>query len=422
MTLASLPGRLSALIVRRFPALGYRDFRLLWFGQMVSIAGSQMQNVAIFWQIDNLTRSETMLAMVGLVRFLPIVFFSLAGGVIADVHNRRRVMLITQSVMMASAIVLGLLATSGMATSFTILLLTGITAAAGAFDNPARQALIPNLVPPEHLAAAVSLNTLMFQTSMIAGPALSGLAIGRLGVASVYWLNAGTFLAVIAALALMRFVEEDRSTVARADFASLLEGLRFVRRSRIISSTMLLDFIATFFSSATALLPVFAREVLHVGAEGLGILYSAEAIGSLLAGFVMSMIGDIRRKGLVLLSAVAAYGLATALYGLSTDYWMSLLLLGLVGVGDSISTVLRVTIRSTETPDAIRGRMTSVNMIFFMGGPQLGNLEAGLMAAAVGAPLSVFIGGIATVVAVGVTSWFYPRLREYGRTPTRDDS
>jgi len=415
MAQASSSSALSALIVRRFPALGYRDFRLLWFGQMVSIAGSQMQNVAIFWQIDDLTHSETALAMVGLVRFLPIVIFSLAGGVIADVHNRRRVLMITQSVMMTSAIVLGLLASFGMATPFAILLLTGVTAAAGAFDNPARQALIPNLVPPEHLAAAVSLNTLMFQTSMIVGPALSGLVIAGFGVASVYWINAGTFMAVIAALLLMRIVEEDRTAVARADFASLLEGLRFVRRSRIIFSTMMLDFIATFFSSATALLPVFAREVLHVGADGLGILYSAEAVGSLIAGFAMSMIGDIRRKGLVLLSAVAAYGLATALYGLSTNYWLSLALLGLVGVGDSISTVLRVTIRSTETPDSIRGRMTSVNMIFFMGGPQLGNLEAGLMAAAVGAPLSVFIGGVATILAVGVTSWFYPRLRKYGK-------
>ncbi|MCC7438004.1 MAG: MFS transporter [Armatimonadetes bacterium] len=413
-----MPNDSSSLLSRRFPALTHRDFRLLWFGQIVSIAGSQMQNVAIFYQIDAITRSKTMLALVGLVRFVPIVVFALIGGVVADARNRRGIMFITQSLMMASAIGLGVVTLFSeqldpWTHSWIILGLTGLTAAAGAFDNPARQALIPNLVPPEHLPNAVSLNTTMFQAAMIIGPAMAGVLIGQVGVKGVYWFNAATFLAVIAALLMMRVVERHGEERPQISIAAMLEGLKFVRRARVIYSTMLLDFFATFFSSATALLPVFAREVLHIGPEKLGILYAAEAVGSLLAGIVMSSLGDIRRKGWVLLWSVAAYGAATAIYGFSADYWLSLLMLGLVGVGDSISTVLRVSIRQLFTPDHIRGRMTSVNMIFFMGGPQLGNMEAGLLAAAVGAPMSVVIGGIATVLLVAFTAWRFPELRNY---------
>lgn len=414
-----MPTDPSSFLFRRFPALTHRDFRLLWLGQMVSIAGSQMQNVAIFYQIDALTHSKTMLALVGLVRFVPIVVFALIGGVVADARNRRGIMFITQSLMMAGAVGLGVVTLVGNGSldpwthSWIILGLTGITAAAAAFDNPARQALIPNLVPPEHLPNAVSLNTTMFQAGMIIGPALAGVLIGQLGVEGVYWANAATFLAVIAALLLMRVVEQHTDQRPQITIAAMTEGLKFVRRARMIYSTMLLDFFATFFSSATALLPVFAREVLHVGPEELGILYAAEAVGSLLAGVAISSLGEIRRKGWVLLWSVAAYGAATAIYGFSQDFWLSLLMLGLVGVGDSISTVLRVSIRQLFTPDHIRGRMTSVNMIFFMGGPQLGNMEAGLLAAAVGAPMSVVIGGIATVMLVAFTAWRFPELREY---------
>jgi MFS family permease len=404
-----------SLMARRFPALGHRDFRLLWLGQMVSIAGTQMQNVAINWQIYQRTSSAVVLGLIGLVRVIPIVIFSLVGGVIADTYNRRRIMFITQSVMMVAALGLAFVTWKGIADPVIILSLTALTAAAGAFDGPARQSLIPNLVSPEHLTNAVSLNTLVFQAGMIVGPALSGLVIDSLGVDVVYLFNAATFLAVLAALWGMRYIEVERTSGAKVDVASLLEGLKFVRSNTMIFSTMILDFFATFFSSATALLPIFARDILKVGAKGLGLLYAADSVGSIVAGFGMSLVGDVRKKGRLLLGSVAAYGVATAIYGFSTNFYLSLLLLALVGVGDSISTVLRQTIRSTVTPDYIRGRMTAVNMIFFMGGPQLGNLEAGLLAGAVGAPLSVAIGGFATVVAVGVTAAVYPKLRNYDR-------
>jgi MFS family permease len=324
-------------------------------------------------------------------------------------------MLITQSVAMLSAVGLALATGLGVATPAIILALTGVTAAASAFDGPARQSLIPNLVPPEHLTNAISLNTMMFQAATIIGPALSGFTIAHFDVEVVYWSNAASFLAVIAALAAMKVVEAKRTGTAKVDLASLFEGLKFVRQNTIIFSTMLLDFFATFFSSATALLPIFARDVLHVGPEGLGLLYSAESVGSLVTGLIVSMMGDLRRKGRLLLTSVALYGLATAIYGFSTSFILSLVLLALVGAGDSVSTVLRSTIRQQVTPDHIRGRMTAVNMIFFMGGPQLGNMEAGLLAAWVGAPFSVVIGGVATVIVVGVTAWLFPQLRNHDR-------
>lgn len=403
----------SSRFLSRFPALAYRDFRLLWFGQIVSIAGSQMQYVAIGWQIYDRTDSPVMLGMIGLVRVVPIIFFSLVGGVIADTYRRRKIMLVTQSVMLSSAAVLAFVTMKGESSPAFILILTAISSAAAAFDGPARQSLMPNLVAPEHLTNAVSLNSMMFQFAAIIGPALAGLIIGGMGEAAVYWINAASFLAVILALVAMRHVEERRSEGTKADFASLLEGLRFVRSNRMIFSTMLLDFFATFFASANALLPIYARDILNVGPTGLGFLYAAESVGSLLAGVVVSMMGDIRRKGLVLLTSVAAYGVATAIYGFSTNFYLALFLLGLVGVGDAVSTVLRQTIRQTVTPDYIRGRMSAVNMIFFMGGPQLGNLEAGLLAAALGPALSVAIGGVAVLGVVIITAWRFPDLRSY---------
>jgi MFS family permease len=406
-------GTHSRFLLRRFPALQHRDYRLLWFGQIVSLSGSQMQNVAIGWEIYERTGRPEMLGLIGLARIVPIVIFSLLGGLVADSYPRRTIMMITQTVAMLAALTLGIISALDMGSAVAILALTAVTAATAAFDNPARQSLVPNLVAPEHLTNAVSLNTMMFHTSMIAGPALAGLLIDAADVSAVYWINAGSFLAVIGALAAMHVRETERPGRSQITRGAFLDGLRFVRSNKTIWSTMLLDFFATFFASATALIPVFAKEVLNVGAKGMGLLYSAEAIGSLAAGIVMSMLPDPRRKGAVLLVSVVIYGVATALYGASTHYVLSLGLLALVGAGDSVSTVLRSTIRQKATPDHIRGRMTSVNMLFFMGGPQLGNLEAGLVAGLIGAPLAVVTGGVATIGVVVVMAWVYPQLRRF---------
>jgi MFS family permease len=395
-------------------ALRHRDFRLIWLGQLISLAGTQMQQVAINWHIYILTKSPVALGLIGLMRVVPIIVFSLIGGAIADARDRRRVLVVTQIAMMFFAATLGLLTITGLINAPLIYALAALTAAAGAFDSPARQALYPNLVPQEHLTNAVSLINLSRQTASILGPTLAGFVIAALNVEAVYWINAASFLAVLAALVLMKTPAQKSLGASSVSLSAVGEGFRFVIQSPIILSTMLLDFLATFFSSATSLLPIFASEILNVGAQGLGILYGAESIGAIIAGAIMSLIGNLKRQGAILLGAVAAYGVATTLYGMSDLFILSIVLLAFVGAADTVSTILRNTIRQLSTPDHLRGRMTSVNMIFFMGGPQLGNLEAGIAAALFGAPLAVISGGIATGLLVIVTAWLVPQLREYG--------
>lgn len=399
----------------RFPALTYRNFRLYFVGQAISAAGTQMQMVAISWEIYQLTGSALILGLVGLARLVPVILFSLVGGVVADAHSRRIIMLFTQSAMMLVAFLLALFTLSGIQNAGLILALTAMGAAAAAFDSPARQSLVPNLVPREHLTNALSLNNTIMQSASIAGPALGGLVIAGFGVGMAYLLNGLSFLAVLVGLALMDLRERPMPGANQFTFQALTEGFRFVRRNDLIWSSMILDFFATFFASASALLPIFAKDILRVGAEGLGLLYSAESIGALIAGLGVSFLGDLHHKGRLLLSAVGVYGAATIFYGFSTQFLLSAFFLMVVGAADAVSTILRQTIRQVVTPDNIRGRMTAVNMVFFMGGPQLGNFEAGAVAAWLGAPFAVVTGGIGTLAALAAIAWVFPRLRAYDR-------
>jgi MFS family permease len=401
-----------------FVALRHRNFRLLWIGQLVSMSGSTMQSAAILWHVSLLVPEHfraLALGLVGLTRVIPIMVFSLISGVVADAVDRRKLMLATQSAMGLLAGLLALLTFRGLQSVWPIYALAAVGSAAGAFDGPARQSLVPNLVPREHLANAISLNTIMFQVASVAGPSLSGIVIATVGVGWAYSLNALSFLVVIIALVLMRDVpavrEADKGTISRRAAG---EGLRFVFTSPMIRSTMLLDFFATFFSSATALLPIFAQDILRVGAHGYGILYAAPSIGALIAS--ISLVGSVdrvRRRGIVLLWAVAGYGLATVLFGVSRMFWLTFLALALTGGTDTVSMVLRNLIRQLETPDHLRGRMTGVNMLFFMGGPQLGELEAGLVANWLGAPFSVVSGGIGCLAATAWTAIRTPELPKY---------
>ncbi len=403
--------------IHRFPALRYRDFRLLWFGQMVSITGNQMELVALNWHIYLLTRSPIALGIIGLVRVIPIIIFSLIGGSIADSHNRRKTLLITQSISALLALFLALFTFQGNMTPEIIYIITALSAAVKAIDTPSRQAFVPSLVKKEHLINAVSLNLIMFQTASIAGPALAGFIIAELSLGNVYLFNAFSFLAVIVGLLFMHAsgeIEGKKTIVSRQ---SIKEGLQFAFSKPIIWSTMLLDFFSTFFSSATALLPIFAADILRVGPQGLGVLYSAPAIGAVVAGFAVAHIGNFGRQGKMLLIAVFLYGLGTILFGFSKNFSLSLIALFIVGAGDSVSTVIRHTIRQVVTPDSMRGRIISLNMIFFQGGPQLGEFEAGLVAALIGAPMSVITGGFATLFVVIIMAKLVPTLRQYDQHP-----
>jgi MFS family permease len=412
--------RVARRITVSFPALRHRDFTLLWLGQLLSFSGSRMQTAAILWHVSLLAepgRKGIALGLVGAVQVVPIIVFSMLSGVVADALDRRRVMLATQSVMALFAAALAALTFAGLRVAWPIYLLAALSSAAASFDGPARQALIPNLVPREHLANAIGLNTLMFQFASVAGPTLAGLVIAGPGIAWVYAVNAVSFLMVIAALLVMRARPREATAAATGiTWAAAREGVRFVFAQPIVRSTMLLDFAATFFASATALLPIFAQDILRVGARGYGWLYAAPSVGAALAGLVMAYAIDrIERRGVVLLWAVAAYGAATVVFGLSQSFWLTLLCLAAVGGADTVSTVIRNIIRQLETPDELRGRMTGVNMIFFMGGPQLGELEAGTVAQLFGAVASVVSGGLGCLVATALVARREDRLRQYRR-------
>jgi MFS family permease len=401
-------------------ALQHRNFALLWTGQLISVSGSMMQSAAILWHVSLLVPDDQKglaLGMVGLVRVLPTIAFSLFGGVIADAMNRRKVMLLAQLSMTVFAGLLAWFTLQGTATIWHLYLLTALGAAAGAIDNPARQSLFPNLVPREHLPNAISLNTIMFETAAVVGPTAGGLLIAQANVGWVYVFNAVSFLAVISSLLLMRNVPA-AAPGSRRDISlgAALEGLRFVFREPLIRSTMLLDFFANFFASAIALLPIFATDILNVGPEGYGWLYAAPSLGALITSLVMvRAINRIENRGRVLLWSIIWYAVATIVFGLSRSFWLTFLCLAFFGASDTVSTVLRNIIRQLYTPDHMRGRMSSVNMIFFMGGPQLGEAEAGLVTDLFGAPISVVSGGIGALIATLYIARTTPMLRHYRR-------
>ena len=406
---------------RSFVALQHRNYRLIWIGLFASFSGSMMQNAGLLWHVSLLVapdRKGLALGMVGLVRFAPIVVFSMISGVVADAWNRRKVLLFTQIAATAVAITLAILTFRGLTQVWPLYVLAALGSAVGAFDLPARGALVPTLVPREHLPNAISLNTIMFQTASVVGPSVGGLLIASTSVGWVYVANAISFGFVIVALLMMRDVPAHPPSAAGSrddvSWRAAMEGLQFVFRSPLIRSTMLLDFFATFFSSATALLPIFAQDVLMVGAKGYGWLYAAPAVGAMVtSAALIPLIDRVERRGATLLWAIGGYGLATVVFGISRSFWLTFVCLMLTGATDTVSMVIRNVIRQMETPDRLRGRMMGVNMVFFQGGPQLGELEAGAVANWLGAPFSVVSGGIGCLIATGWVSAATPALRRY---------
>jgi len=384
---------------------------------MISVAGSQMQLAALHWHIRILTGEPDPLALgsIGLARILPVIVFSLVGGAVADTFNRRKIMFITQSAMALVALALAALTFSGQMQLWHIYTLTAIQAVAIAFDLPARQALVPNLVPAQDLPNAFSMTSIASNTGSILGPALSGLVIAAGGQGFTYLINAFSFLAVLAALALMGPVAQQakprRGPVI--NLTDIREGIHFIATRPIIFSTMLLDFFATFFSSANTMMPIIAKDILKVNEVGYGILSSAQSIGAVSAGLIFSQVRVIRRQGRMFLGSVVVFGLMTILFGLSHSFPLAILALVGIGAADSVSTIIRNTIRQLQTPDYIRGRMTSINQIFFQGGPQLGEWEAGMVGQFFGVPAAIISGGMGAILAVAIIAWRWPQLRTY---------
>jgi len=399
------------------PALKNRRYFYLWLGLLISLAGSQMQLSAVLWHIRTLTGNPNPLALggIGMARILPVLAFSMISGPVADAFNRRQILFITQSLLALIALALAVLTFTNQIALWQIYALTALQAAVSSFDLPARQAMVPNLVPAEDLSNAFSMQSIATNTGSVVGPMLGGVVIATIGQGYTYLINAISFLAVILALFLIGHVEQETSRAAGVNLSAMKDGIRFIINRPMILSTMLLDFVATFFASANTMMPIVARDILKVGEVGYGFLSSAQSVGSVAAALVVSQIRNLRKQGPIFLSAVIVFGTATIVFGLSHLFLLAFCALILMGAADAVSTIIRNTIRQLQTPDNMRGRMTAVNQIFFQGGPQLGEVEAGVVGQLFGVPFTIISGGIGCIAGTLLIILKWPQVRLYDR-------
>lgn len=390
-----------------------RPFLAFWLARVCTASGFQMLTVAIGWQLYQLTGNVLDLGLVGLVEFLPRLLFMLHTGHVADRYERRRVAALCQAgqALIALALVLG--SSSGEITREAIFVLAFLLGSARAFEMPATQALLPSLVPAALFPAAVAASASAMQTATIAAPALGGFlyAFGSL------WVYAPTALLYVLACALMLGLPARQEPLRkeRASLESLLAGIRYIRSRRDIFGAISLDLFAVLLGGATALLPVFAKDILLTGPWGLGLLRSAPAVGALLMSFWLARFPIERNVGRIMFSAVGVFGVATIAFGLSTSFWFSLLVLAILGAADMISMVIRGAFVQLQTPDTMRGRVSAVNGLFIGASNQLGEFESGLTAHWFGTVPAVVLGGVGTLLVSGAWIKLFPSLAQRDR-------
>lgn len=386
-------------------ALRHRDFSIYWAGSVLSQVGSQFTTVAMAWQIYELTNSPLELGLLGLARGAPMLGLLLFGGLLADAVNRRHLMMATQIGQMCVSAGLAVMTLAGKVSPPVLYAASLFLALFSSLEQPARTAIIPNLVPRSDLTNALALTGTQRYVATIVGPSLAGLLLAHSGPTLCYAVDAVSWLAMLAALFIMRPLAQVAGGRRAISVQALREGLEFVWTHPVILSMMALDFGQNFFGSGRALLPIYARDILGVGPQGLGLLYSATSAGALLMGTLMSVRGQVRRAGAWVLVSVAVYGVFTTLFGVSRLFWFSFLMLASAGAANTVSFVLRNTINQLLTPDEIRGRVTSVNSMFTNTGPQLGQFEAGALAAMIGPVGATAVGGVlVTSIAAGLAA------------------
>lgn len=397
-----------------FAALRFRDFRLLMIGTFVTVIAEQMLNVALGWELYERTRSPLMLGLVGLVQVLPVLALALIAGHTADRFDRKRIVVLTMLTIALCTLGLTVLSYSSGPLLFIYgcLLIIGV---ARAFQSPAVSSLTAQVVPAEYFSNAATWESSAWQASSIIGPALGGFLIAvQKQATGVYALVATLILAVGLMLGLLR-PRPVAPSEEELSLDSLLAGARFIWNTKIILASITLDMFAVLLGGATALLPVFARDILLVGAEGLGWLRAAPAVGATLAGLSLAFLPPFRHAGRTLLLVVAGFGLATIVFGLSRSFALSLLMLALLGALDNISVVIRSTLLLTRTPDSMRGRVNAVHFVFIGISNELGAFESGVAAALFGTIGAVVGGGIGTILVVGAVALLWPEVRRLGR-------
>jgi MFS family permease len=388
-------------------------YRRYFSGNLVFILGLQMLKVAVGWEMYERTGSALNLGFVGLVQFIPQLALVAVAGHITDVYNRKHVLMAAVSLSAAAAVVLAVNA----ALNGPIFLMYACLFAAGtarAFWMPARSALLPRIVPLSIFSNAVSWNTSGFEISSFVGPALGGFLIYYAGVTAVYALNAA--LITCFAILLVRIAYRHEPPAQRAlTLSSLLAGVRFIWKTKVVLSVMCLDMFGVLLGGATALMPIYAKDILRVGPNGLGWLLAAPSAGAFSSALIQAHRGPLRRAGRTILLAVTCFGAATIVFGISRNFPLSLAMLCVLGACDNISVVVRSTLIQTSTPDDMRGRVSALNGLFIGTSNELGAFESGAVADLFGPVASVVLGGMGTIAVAIVTAWLTPSLRKYGR-------
>lgn len=396
-----------------YSAFRIRDFRLLLAATFLSGFGLQMLSVAVSWDLYVQTRSAMVLGNVGLAQVAPFLMFALFAGRFADQHDRRRIMIGSQAIfLVASALLIFVTQNGGYRTVAMIYTCLFLTSTARSFQWPARLGVLPHIVPPEVLSNAITWNSSVQEIASVSGPAVAGLLLATVGSRVVYSIQVACALLTLALYYSLRYRSQPAVTEAR-DLKSLLEGVRFVWENKLILPAISLDLFGVLFGGATALLPIYAVDILHIGAAGLGWLRAAPSIGAVMMAVTTAHMPRVRSAGKMLLWAVAGFGGATVVFGVSHSVWLSFAMLIVIGACDNISVVLRHSLVQTETPDRLRGRVLAVHSIFISCSNQFGAVESGWTAAWFGAVLSVAGGGVATIAIVLICAAVSVPLRQW---------
>ncbi len=402
------------------------NFRAFWAARFMATIASMMLVIVIGWQVYDIARQSMaprdaafLLGMVGLVQFIPMFSLTLVVGVIADRIDRRHIARAAVALQLVCAATLGWLVLQHRVTMEALFIIAFLFGIARAFSGPSMSALAPSLVPREILPSAIALNSISWQAGAVIGPPL-GAFLYAAGPAIPYISAAGLFAATLFALFQIGPVPRPEKSKL-SPWRSLVEGLGYVRHNRIVLGAISLDLFAVLLGGATAMLPVYARDVLHVGVEGLGPLRAAPAVGAALTALVLAVRPLSRNVGPVMFLCVGLFGLATVVFGLSTNLMLSLAALAVLGAADMISMYVRASLIQLHTPDAMRGRVSSVSMMFISASNELGEFESGITAAWLGPVEAVVAGGIGAVIVTILWAWGFPELRTADRFTVPDD-
>jgi MFS family permease len=390
-----------------------RDFMFFLFARALSSVAVRMQAVAVGWQVYETTRSALDLGWVGLSQFLPFIVLVLPAGHVADRFDRRRVATLCFVIQIVCVLALLFFSVRGLTSAWPVFAVMSLFGVSRAFYIPAMQALVPGLVASSHVNRAVGLNVTVSQISTVIGPALGGM-LYLIGPNVVYSVGAGLLLLAAAALMSIRSVQVLRDSEPTT-WHTVLAGLRFVWSKPIMLGAMSLDLFAVLFAGATALLPIYASDILHVGPDGLGWLRAAPGVGASICALLLAMYPITRRVGVWILSSVAVFGLATVVFGLTTQFSIAMLALIVIGGSDMVSVYVRNLLVQLETPDAIRGRVNAVSAVMIGASNELGEFESGVLASWVGAVRAVVIGGVVTVGVAALWTKLFPDLRKMDR-------